>query len=854
MEKQLFNEYILIVSGRMFNDYIDKLKTNKNLYSIPLTIIFTLRKKNFRENIDKKYSKYLDHKYYNILGIVDSKKDLIDKIKNYPNEVKNRISTIQLGKIAKPPNYDDCLVFQYVDDRHQLMFPYLYHNIMSQIKVDYNSIKNFNFYLLENYGKYERIKELLEILYFCEDVPHDIVAKYWGKIYTLETSFYYNINWALMQLKNQDYNTYIQVFYSGFKDLSYKDDKPLYRGAKISTEEFNKLKKYYESNKEQGNNNDINNKFKPTALIYSRAFLSFSLKIEKAEEFMNRNSNTGNSNNSNLTKVLFILENLSQNKMSSNVTFNKKINPKEQEILFFPFSSFVVNKIEEKKDNEDYYKIHLNYLGIYKHIIEETIEEIKDKPEIIEELSENNTYATDVFKSQTMIFSEEVKDGEIQVEIPEEINCDTLNNKREENITKLNEKKISNIFITVNKTIIKEEQKEKEEIKEIVEIETPIQNDLIKLCFCKKEKPYIPNLKNVFNMNIFEYNSLDEIIQKINDNKDINGKECLLILNERAFQEYINKIKNLKSFNIPLSIIYSSNQNKAKEKFKDSINNKKNKILGITESYKDLKDIINETIKNPPNVEEEEEEKEEKKEEEKKEEKEEEEEEEEENEKDFEEYEKDEKMFKNKLKIILINLEAKHSDIEEVKKTIEIFLSETFEKFSNNQISIDDLKKIAVDKIYNIFDEELKLEKEKDKKFLENILKYIYDKQNNNLNDFIEYIKAILENYIDFNNMSEEEKNNRVNYIINYMNKEDQLLINKKEMLKEIYTKNSTITLEDFNDIVLGENENKVFMDNKAIEFILYRMKREAINKNINSLNSLDVSVFLDFYDKLEFL
>ena len=219
MEKQLFNEYILIVSGRIFNDYIDKLKTNKNLYSIPVTIIFTVRKDNLRKQIDKKYKIYLDHKYYNILGIVDSKKDLINKIRNYPNEVNNRISTIKLGKIDKPSNYEECLTFEYVDNSHQLIFPYLYHNIMSQIKVDYNSTENFNLYLLENYGGYQRIKELLEILYFCEDVPHDIVAKYWGKIYTLETSFYYNINWALMQLKNHDYNVFIQVFYSGFKDF-----------------------------------------------------------------------------------------------------------------------------------------------------------------------------------------------------------------------------------------------------------------------------------------------------------------------------------------------------------------------------------------------------------------------------------------------------------------------------------------------------------------------------------------------------------------------------------------------------------------------------------------------------------
>ena len=238
METIKFSTYIVIISGRIFPEYIDKLKANKNIYSIPLTIIFTSKKESLKKNIEKKYSKYLEHKFYNILGIVDNYKELIDKILNYSKEMNNKISKVKLGDTSKPQNYDECLIFEYVNNTNQLIFPYLYNKIMSNIKVDENSIKDFNEFILKNYGIYIKIKDLLKILYFCEDVPDDIVAKYWGKIYTLETSFYHNINNKLMKLENQQYNTFIQIFYSGFKDLSYNSNELLYRASYISEEEL----------------------------------------------------------------------------------------------------------------------------------------------------------------------------------------------------------------------------------------------------------------------------------------------------------------------------------------------------------------------------------------------------------------------------------------------------------------------------------------------------------------------------------------------------------------------------------------------------------------------------------------
>ena len=44
---------------------------------------------------------------------------------------------------------------------NELIFSYLYQKIMPKIKVDYDSIKHFNLYVLNNYGKYITIKSLL---------------------------------------------------------------------------------------------------------------------------------------------------------------------------------------------------------------------------------------------------------------------------------------------------------------------------------------------------------------------------------------------------------------------------------------------------------------------------------------------------------------------------------------------------------------------------------------------------------------------------------------------------------------------------------------------------------------------
>ena len=565
-----FNSYIVILDGRVFPLYIDKIKTEVNLFNIPLTIIFTKRKNKFIQNIEGEYSNYLNHKFFNILGIVDTYRELKEKILSYENELDKKLSKIKLGSISRPEEYENCFAFEYIQDFNQLIFPYYYQKIMSTIKIDYSSVRDFNLYLFENFGQNKKIIKYLKTFLMCEDVPNHIVAKYWGKIYTLETSFYHNLNWNLMKLEYQNYYTFIRIFYSGFKELSFKDDNKLYRGANLSTEEIAKIKNFF-------NENENNQESK--ILIYSRAFLSFSLNKERVKKkFMRDKEGT--------EKVFFILENKSKDKFVSNADFRRiNSNQKEEEILFFPFSSFIIESI---KKEDDYYLIEINYIGIYEKEIQKKIEKIKDHPEILEIISDSK-YSKDVFKSEIM---------------PKEINETNINNlNQEQDSFNDNEKRIANSLIELNKKNLKEKKIVEQEINEE---EDHIQNEYIKFCFCKKDKWYISKLNTNFNLTIYEYANIEDIFKIIND-RNLKAKECLIILSERLFPLYINKIKNFEKKSIPLLLIYSSinieiPQNYEYLKYLIAPNYN---CFGIFGTYQELKEkiieIINSIKKNSAN-------------------------------------------------------------------------------------------------------------------------------------------------------------------------------------------------------------------------------------------------------------
>ena len=145
---------------------------------------------------------------------------------------------------------------------------------MSKIKVTNDEIKNINIFILNNYGEIEDIKNLIFPILLIDNIPIVILAKFWSRIYTKDSAFYRNLNNYLMKLFNKNYNSYIQILYSGLNEYMYKENKILYLGTNISEQEMNNIIKKYNEKKDE-----------LSYLIYSRAYQSFSLILKEQKKF-----------------------------------------------------------------------------------------------------------------------------------------------------------------------------------------------------------------------------------------------------------------------------------------------------------------------------------------------------------------------------------------------------------------------------------------------------------------------------------------------------------------------------------------------------------------------------------------
>jgi len=187
-----------------------------------------------------------------------------------------------------------------------------------------------------------------------------------------------------MKLENKYYNSYIQLLYLGLKEFEYKENDILYRGANISEYEINNLYKFYK-------NKNITNEFQPSYFLYSRSYLSFSKNKNISLKFIKDIQST--------KKVLFQIENKLNSQISNKISnadlYNISFYQNENEILFFPFSSFIIKNIEIK---DNIYYINLLYIGIYENNIKIKMNELKNNNISYDEL--NSDFSKDIFKSE----------------------------------------------------------------------------------------------------------------------------------------------------------------------------------------------------------------------------------------------------------------------------------------------------------------------------------------------------------------------------------------------------------------------------------------------------------------------
>ena len=351
INKILFEETIIIVSGKLFKEFIDEFKKNlNNLCFMPNIIVFTANINQFLLSLDNNFrDKIIDDNFYNSGGVQTDFFKILEFIKN---PKKNK-------KILLSRDNDGCFCFDYIDTPEKLALPLFYKYL---IKFTEQDDKKY-------YEKSEKIKEILDSI--NTELPIELLAKFYIRMYTDEESrFYSDLNRDLRNNKRDNYLHYIKVLYEGvkLKSLPLAQEHVLFRAANLSTKEKDKFISFSKKKKIEG---------LPGAIVFSKTsktFLSFTKDIEIANEFL---GNTSNDNN--LIKALFILtkDDIKDDTKDDNVNYSlsthadiEKISliPEEREVLFFPFSSFEIENVVVGR--EGIYHIRLLYLGKYLKIIE----------------------------------------------------------------------------------------------------------------------------------------------------------------------------------------------------------------------------------------------------------------------------------------------------------------------------------------------------------------------------------------------------------------------------------------------------------------------------------------------------
>lgn len=374
-----FKSFLVVVSGKYFPSYIEGLNKNiNNLASVPISIVFT-----FYKNLYTKFSickEKIGDKFFNPGGLADSFIEIEEFISRY---LKIKSSKFKKEALKKPTNYDSCYSFEYITNDCQLIYPSIYNEIITNKKIEREEIESFNCFLKENFG--DKINELIKPLNLTKNIPPEILSKYYVYAYSLETPFYHILNRDLMLLKGEKYYPFIKTLYKGMNYYHYKDlESPLYRRSRISEEEIKRLEEILKNKDKYNDKNSVNTSI-PKILFYSRTFLSFSKKKEKAMGF------NGN--------VLFELQlnYLNLKEIQSNASIEKFSSySDEEEVLFYPYSSFSIESIT-KEDN--LVKIVLVSLGKYKEITKKVMDKYKDDFISFQKQASNSNFYKEINKS-----------------------------------------------------------------------------------------------------------------------------------------------------------------------------------------------------------------------------------------------------------------------------------------------------------------------------------------------------------------------------------------------------------------------------------------------------------------------
>ena len=390
MKSILFEETKIIVSGKLFCEFINVFKENiRGMCFAPKIIVFTANKKNFLE-YNHDYEKN-ENIFYTFGGIATKIDGIKDFLKKENNNIINDTNDSSFIVNETENNSGKQFVFEYIDSKEKLLLHMFFKALLDKI-----NIENMEEYTKSLYNKYstknERVKHLLEQIINMKNIPIEILSKYYARLLTFESDFYKDMDKNLIMNNKDIYLPYIKTLYEGvrLRSLPLDNENILYRGSKLSNDEIYKIKIY------------LNNKIEglPGSIIFSKKFFEFSKDRRVAEYFLRFKNE-----NKNISKVLFILE------KNENEGYNLCI---EREVLFFPYSSFEIKDIKQIKiDDEKVYEIRLLYLGKYLKDIE----------------NDKNTTTNENKTPDTEFREQPSKAGSTKEETTQKINTKILYNK-----------------------------------------------------------------------------------------------------------------------------------------------------------------------------------------------------------------------------------------------------------------------------------------------------------------------------------------------------------------------------------------------------------------------------------------
>ena len=363
-----FNPTIVILSGEYFEEFFKMIENNlKQLKVIPEVIIFSDKK-----NIDKIRNET------NILPFFQ--RHLIFEQSNEFKEIKEYLDIDSLlNYFSKYEKF----IFEYCERIESLYLPINYHQLMS--KPSNEEIYKFNNFLHANFGNSNDndFRKLLNQT-FKDSIPIEVIVKYWLRLFS-KIEFSEIVNDNLRNQVGNNFDVYVRLLYYALEKqyLQSSIDFSLYKGGKISNEEFEQINIFLKSKSPN----------LPGAYCFSKIFLSFSLNRDCAFQLMKQNKDNKKNN-----EKLVLFEISSGNNMDAKCISNANICeysffPERKEVLFFPYSCFEVVEIKDSiKFEFNYCLIRLRYLGRYYNSVPKNLSDCTNIPA--------TKFSQEIFKSK----------------------------------------------------------------------------------------------------------------------------------------------------------------------------------------------------------------------------------------------------------------------------------------------------------------------------------------------------------------------------------------------------------------------------------------------------------------------